>query len=253
MPHNLAFALQETVDREAANLHRISERDAGVKPAPKVWSKKEELGHLIDSAANNHIRFVRASFEPEFRGPGYQQDAWVRTHGYQEMPWAEILDFWQRYNHFLAGAGEADSGRPPDDAVRGRQQRNRDAAVSHRRLHAAHAASPGPHSAEGKNYAVSRGSGRGLALAERHRGVHASRAARRKIAGQQRDSEEERRNCAKRQRVGGADAIQKRGQQSGQRQRRAYTDRDSATCQRDALPQDHPQYVVSLGAQRQPD
>ena len=103
MPHDLALALQETVDREAANLRRLSERDAGVKPAPKVWSKKEELGHLIDSAANNHIRFVRASFEPEFRGPGYEQDSWVRTHGYQEMPWAEILDFWQRYNHFLAG------------------------------------------------------------------------------------------------------------------------------------------------------
>jgi hypothetical protein len=103
MPHDLALALQETVDREAANLHRISERDAEVKPAPQVWSKKEELGHLIDSAANNHIRFVRASFEPEFHGPGYQQDSWVRAHGYQEMPWAEILDFWQRYNHFLAG------------------------------------------------------------------------------------------------------------------------------------------------------
>jgi len=48
MPHDLAFALQETVDREAANLRRISERDAEMKPAPKVWSKKEELGHLID-------------------------------------------------------------------------------------------------------------------------------------------------------------------------------------------------------------
>ena len=103
MPHDLALALQETVDREAANLRRLSERDAGVKPAPKVWSKKEELGHLIDSAANNHIRFVRASFEPEFHGPGYAQDDWVRTHDYQGMPWAEILDFWQRYNHFLAG------------------------------------------------------------------------------------------------------------------------------------------------------
>ena len=103
MPHDLALALQQTVDREATNLRRVSERDAGVKPAPDVWSKKEELGHLIDSAANNHIRFVRASFEREFHGPGYEQDSWVRAHGYHDMPWTDILDFWQRYNYFLAG------------------------------------------------------------------------------------------------------------------------------------------------------
>jgi hypothetical protein len=103
MPHDLALALRETVDREEINLRQVSEPEAGMKLAPDVWSKKEELGHLIDSAANNHIRFVRASFEREFHGPGYEQDSWVRAHGYQEMPWTDILDFWQRYNYFLAG------------------------------------------------------------------------------------------------------------------------------------------------------
>ncbi len=113
MPHHLAHTLQETVDREAVLLRAIAEPDASVKPSPTVWSKKEELGHLIDSAANNHVRFVRAALELEFRGPGYQQDGWVSLHGYHEMPWADIIDFWQRYNHFLVGLVE----RIPDDRL----------------------------------------------------------------------------------------------------------------------------------------
>ena len=63
----------------------------------------ETLSCKIDSAANNHIRFVRAAIEPEFHGPGYSQEDWVRLHDYAAMPWDEIVDFWFRYNLFLAG------------------------------------------------------------------------------------------------------------------------------------------------------
>jgi DinB superfamily len=103
MPIHQALALEEAIAREIACLRQITEQAAGNKPAVDVWSKKEELGHLIDSAANNHVRFARASIEPEFRGPGYQQNEWVRVHGYQEMAWTEIVDFWRRYNGFLVG------------------------------------------------------------------------------------------------------------------------------------------------------
>ena len=103
MPEHLALSLQQRVDREYTFLTTITDNDAGLKPAPGKWSQKEELGHLVDSAANNHIRFVRASLEPAFRGPGYQQDAWVSLHGYQEMAWADLLHFWRSYNLFLAG------------------------------------------------------------------------------------------------------------------------------------------------------
>jgi hypothetical protein len=113
MPHHLALTLQDTVDREAAHLRKVAEPDASAKPLLHVWSKKEELGHLIDSAANNHVRFVRAAIEPEFRGPGYEQDSWVSLHGYHEMAWAEVIDFWQRYNHFLARLVE----RIPEDRL----------------------------------------------------------------------------------------------------------------------------------------
>ena len=103
MPIHQALALQETIDRETLCLRQITEQASAIKAAPGAWSKKEELGHLIDSAANNHVRFVRASLEPEYRGVGYQQDEWVRLHGYQEMAWTDIVDFWRGYNDFLVG------------------------------------------------------------------------------------------------------------------------------------------------------
>ncbi len=102
MPNDLGSTLRDIVEREANLLSAINESDAGHKPSPSAWSKKQELGHLIDSAANNHVRFVVASIQDEFRGPGYAQDAWVDRHAYNEVPWTEILDFWKRYNHFLA-------------------------------------------------------------------------------------------------------------------------------------------------------
>ena len=101
MPQELANALQETIERETAPLCGITEKEAGMKPTPRAWSKKEELGHLIDSASNNHVRFVHASLN-EFRGSGYEQDRWVDLHGYNEMPWSEIVGFWRQYNDFLA-------------------------------------------------------------------------------------------------------------------------------------------------------
>ena len=102
MQSDLAAALEDAVRAAIGPLEEIAEVEAAKKPAVAEWSKKEELGHLIDSAANNHVRFVRAALEPDFRGPGYAQDDWVRLHGYQEMQWLEMLDFWRRYNALLA-------------------------------------------------------------------------------------------------------------------------------------------------------
>lgn len=103
MRNDLAAALDRAVDEAKAELREITDHEAGARPAPGKWSKKEELGHLIDSATNNHVRFVRASIEEEFRSTGYQQDDWVNLHGYSEMPWSEIVDFWEQYNNFLVG------------------------------------------------------------------------------------------------------------------------------------------------------
>jgi DinB family protein len=66
------------------------------------WSKKEILGHLIDSAANNHQRFVRLQFETGLALPGYQQSNWVNAQRYRERKWADLVELWVVYNRHLA-------------------------------------------------------------------------------------------------------------------------------------------------------
>jgi hypothetical protein len=98
----LANLLDQTIENEVFFLRALPEHLAACTPkGPDSWSPKQELGHLIDSAANNHIRFVRGALEPEYRGSGYAQNEWVDIHGYQDMPWSAIIDVWSHYNALL--------------------------------------------------------------------------------------------------------------------------------------------------------
>lgn len=73
------------------------------RPGPGRWSKKEILGHLIDSAANNHRRFVQAqgSMAQPLELVAYDQDAWAKSGAYQSLPPATLLALWTSYNQFL--------------------------------------------------------------------------------------------------------------------------------------------------------
>ena len=93
---------RQTVDRAASRLLLIPDRDASVRPAPGKWSPKEIVGHLIDSASNNHGRFVRAQLQEDLIFEGYDQDAWVRVEAYQDRPWADLVRLWQAFNHHIA-------------------------------------------------------------------------------------------------------------------------------------------------------
>lgn len=88
------------VEAELDALDAIDEDAAAEFPAkPGAWSKKQELGHLIDSASNNHGRFIRAALGPgDYEGPTYSPDAWVDLHGYQELAWEDLVTFWCSYN-----------------------------------------------------------------------------------------------------------------------------------------------------------
>jgi len=101
MAQDLSTFLAETIQRELPSLRTLTEERASMARAPGKWSANEELGHLIDSAANNHIRFVRGAIEAEFQGPGYSQNDWVRVHGYSYMQWETIINFWFQYNTLL--------------------------------------------------------------------------------------------------------------------------------------------------------
>jgi nitroreductase len=88
-------------------LMSISADRAGEKPSPEQWSRKEELGHLIDSASNNHQRIVRAQLEDSPAMPNYDGDGWVELHGYQSREWQSLIELWRSGNIRLLSAAEA--------------------------------------------------------------------------------------------------------------------------------------------------
>ena len=79
----------------------ISADDASHSSAPGHWSKKQVLGHLIDSAANNHQRFVRAQLAASYEGPTYEQESWVVTQSYATENWPDLVNLWLLYNRHL--------------------------------------------------------------------------------------------------------------------------------------------------------
>ena len=82
---------------------RVAASDAAARrPAAGKWSPKEVLGHLIDSAANNHQRFVRAQQADALTFPGYEQNHWVSSQGYQDADWAQLVALWTHLNLHLA-------------------------------------------------------------------------------------------------------------------------------------------------------
>jgi hypothetical protein len=97
-----ALDLEDTVIRAAERLRGVSDAEASRRPSPGKWSAKEIIGHLIDSASNNHQRFVRAQFQDDLIFPGYRQDEWVASQQYQTAPWGELLDLWVSFNRHIA-------------------------------------------------------------------------------------------------------------------------------------------------------
>ncbi len=99
--------LQELLKVVPERLRKLPANVLESKPAASNWSPKEELGHLLDSAANNHQRIVRAQFEDKLALPGYEQNRWVAVHGYQRREWKELVEIWEALNRQLLAAAEA--------------------------------------------------------------------------------------------------------------------------------------------------
>ncbi len=97
-----ATALNAILEDTVPKLNAIGAAESAQPRAPGKWSRREILGHLIDSAANNHQRFVRAQQTSPFEFPPYAQDDWVALQHYNERPWSELIALWQEYNRHLA-------------------------------------------------------------------------------------------------------------------------------------------------------
>jgi hypothetical protein len=92
--------LKELIQVIPPLLRKIPESEFSYKPAPNKWSKKEILGHLIDSAANNQQRFIRIQYEREpviF----YDQDQWNVLNYHQDVDAKHLIEFWTIYNKHL--------------------------------------------------------------------------------------------------------------------------------------------------------
>jgi hypothetical protein len=103
----LAEALRDALAGAEPALRAVSEAEASRDRGAGKWIPKEILGHLIDSAYNNHQRFVRAPAAEAFVWPGYEQDLWVASNRYRERTWGEIVDLWIAVNRHLAHAIES--------------------------------------------------------------------------------------------------------------------------------------------------
>ena len=118
-----ARRLVEAVGRATPALLRLDDAATSAQPAPGKWSPREIIGHLIDSASNNHQRFVRMGGRDDLVVDGYEQDAWVAAQRYRESPWTELVVLWLTYNRHLARVMAA---TPLADRTRSRGVHNLD-------------------------------------------------------------------------------------------------------------------------------
>ncbi len=100
--NDVAETLAGMVEAAFQRLKSIDAQTAARRPGPGQWSKKEIVGHLIDSAANNHQRFIRAQQQSDLPFAPYDQERWVELNAYQEAAWEELLLLWKYYNVQLA-------------------------------------------------------------------------------------------------------------------------------------------------------
>jgi hypothetical protein len=116
MDPDLVAGFSQYVEDAAAALLSITDDESAAPRLPGKWSRKEIVGHLIDSAANNQGRFVRAQLQEDLTFAGYDQDAWVRVQRYGGRSWAELVEVWRSYNRQIAAimrsASSAELSRP---------------------------------------------------------------------------------------------------------------------------------------------
>jgi hypothetical protein len=98
----LSERLLSLVEAAEPRLREISEKKSIQPILPGGWSRKQVVGHLIDSASNNHQRFVRAALQTSLDFPGYDQTGSVRVQVAQSVDWHLLVSLWATYNRYLA-------------------------------------------------------------------------------------------------------------------------------------------------------
>mgnify|MGYP001310952699 CR=1 FL=1 len=94
------LTLQNIVTTIRSNYFVIPKDLREYKKQPKTWSKKEILGHLIDSARYNLQRFTEIIHaEGIYIVKPYDQDTLVLLNDYQNTSDYDLITLWQLLNH----------------------------------------------------------------------------------------------------------------------------------------------------------
>ena len=94
--------LLRAVETAEPRLRAFSEPESEKPVLAGGWSRKQVIGHLIDSASNNHQRFVRGALQPSLDFPSYDQVGNARVQAFQEAGWPLLVSLWATYNRYLA-------------------------------------------------------------------------------------------------------------------------------------------------------
>lgn len=94
--------LQHIIEEARTKLLTLEEERVAQPIAAGKWSPKQIIGHLIDSASNNHQRFVRAQFTDDLIFPGYRQEEWVVLQEYDSADWQNLVQLWYYFNWQIA-------------------------------------------------------------------------------------------------------------------------------------------------------
>jgi hypothetical protein len=92
---------KQTINSAVPRLLQISEAQSEQARAEEHWSAKQIIGHLIDSATNNHARIVVGQIKDDLVFPGYDQNRWVEIQRYQQAGWPHLVELWRAYNLHL--------------------------------------------------------------------------------------------------------------------------------------------------------
>lgn len=89
--------LKSIITDYSVKLKELTDGNASIRTAPSKWSKKEELGHLIDSAHNNLRRFIVGQYEDQSKIV-YDQNEWVKLNDYNSLPVLQLTRLWLLLN-----------------------------------------------------------------------------------------------------------------------------------------------------------
>lgn len=98
----LSEKLLAVIETAEPRLREITALESSKPILSGGWSRKQVIAHLIDSASNNHQRFVRAALQAFLEFPNYDQEGNIRVQAPQEADWLLLVSLWAAYNRYLA-------------------------------------------------------------------------------------------------------------------------------------------------------